>query len=1035
MGTFDSSSDIPNQIRIEGETITVTFSPGEPQSGQGTVRWNIPTPALGCTSESDGAYCGMVVLLNTSALTTDHTPADGTFYVGDPTADTNLHAGDKINGALVIGAFYEGEKKSRGEELTNEFVISGLAPKTPYYVIGYAVDCQGRYHKEGQRAYSADFGNAVDPGTPASQVVVLNDGNGVLPTDGTGLVPGMPYEFEIVVNTDFPNASGNQRILVSGNGEDFGTYQDLLDEINKAVALAGNPPQSPTAPDIGRYYWNGTALSQWDGTVHQPVDALIEPTDPADVAFGDYWYNPDTGQLQRFNIPNPTGWNPIDTLRYHKDPTTLFGGGDYWFDGAKAYSWCATTWCEEVLYITTQDPGLKPSASCGSYWYDTVNEMLFNWNADFLRWDEVFAINWDVAPNNLLVGTYWFDTTNEELKQYDGVDFLTLTFINFPEEPTGTFADGDLWYNPTTEVLSQWVDATSEWVEIPVLVWPDDPRDTESCELWWRSTDDTLFKWDTVNNEWDEVYEFIQLDTDPYETPAINYGDLWYNPTDSTMQRWDGIRWDPVTHIEYPTQPNIPTLGISWHDTANNKWYVWDTPNAGWNEINPIDADYDPLTIPSGTFWFDTDNDVLYERVGSSWTVVPYSTQPLYPAHGELWFDSINEILMQWQRDPEDPFGGPGQWIPATPLAIAELGEIPGEEGNHLIISTTGTGSNHMVMILLPEGVPYAQGGGIATGTAGKDCCFQHYGVFDDVEVLDTQVPIGNFLFENLVPPGEVRLHRYGIDGIEELPSYETIGIGTDGSPDERREILDWVRSQLGYPTIEVELTQKQIDEAVDMALETIRQRTALAYERCATFLEVQPRRQKYVLTNKVHGYDKIVTVTSAHRFTSAFLSTAHGAGVYGQIVLQHLYNMGTFDLLSYHLVSEYVEQLEHLFATRLVFHWSETHRTLSFYQSFHANEVILLDVMTERTEQAIMKDRWARTWIKRYALMHGMEILSQIRGKFATLPGAGGGISLNAADLMARADMLREELKLEVEDYIADDPEALGMHGTFILG
>jgi len=144
---------------------------------------------------------------------------------------------------------------------------------------------------------------------------------------------------------------------------------------------------------------------------------------------------------------------------------------------------------------------------------------------------------------------------------------------------------------------------------------------------------------------------------------------------------------------------------------------------------------------------------------------------------------------------------------------------------------------------------------------------------------------------------------------------------------------------------------------------------------------------------------------------------------------------MGTFDLLSYHLVSEYVEQLEHLFATRLVYHWNETDRVLSFYQAFSVRERILLDVMLERTEQSIMKDRWARTWVKRFALMRGMEILSNIRGKYAALPGAGGGVSLNAADLMARATELREELNTEVEDFIADDPEGLGMHSTMILG
>lgn len=1031
MGTFDSSSDIPNQIKIEGETITLSFSPGDPSSGQGTVRWNIPTPALGCNSESNGAYCGMVVLLSTTALSADHIPQDGTFYVGDPTADTDLHVGDTIAGALVVGAFYEGELKSSDEPLTTSFVINGLAPKTPYYVIGYAVDCQGRYHSDGQRAYSADFGNTVEPGTPGTQSVLLgelganNQYQGILPTDGTGLVPGMPYEFDIVINPNFPSVADSRTVNIYGPGEDFGTYQDLVDQINKGFALADNPPQSPVPPDQDRYYWDGATLSQWDGNQHVPVDALTEPTDPANIAVGSFWYNETPDELRQWD---GAVWNLTPTITYHKDPTTLFGGGDYWFDGTNAYSWCATTWCEEVVYNQATDPGIADTPTCGSYWYDSTNQALYNWSPEQTQWQEVFAVEWEVAPNALLTGSYWFDETNGELKQYDGAIFNVVTAAIVEEEPTNP-ADQDLWYNPTAEELKQWVAGITDWVSLDVLVWPIDPTDVDSCDLWWRTSDDTLFKWDTVNNEWDQVHEFIIKETDPYAAPVIETGELWYNPTDNTMKKWDGVAWVDATFMNFPTQPNTPTLGDAWHNTSDDTWYIWDTPAAGWNAINPVDSPTDPVTTPNGTLWFDTTNDILYERTGASWAVLPYSTQPYYPKHGDLWFDSTNDILMTWERDVEDPLSGKGEWVEATPLGTAKIGP-----DGHLQMATTGTGSNNMVMILVPNDVLHGHYGGIATGTAGADCCY-HYDYFEGVSVSRTDVPGDRFLFQQLVPPGRVLLQTYGSDDVHELPSYEQLGVGDDGSPDERREIMDWVRSQLGHPVIQVELTQKQIDEAVDMALETLRQRTSLAYERGAFFLDVQPRVQHYKLVDRVCGWNKIVTVTSAHRFTSAFLSSAHGSGVYGQIVLQHLYNMGTFDLLSYHLVSQYVEQLEHLFATRLVYHWNESDRVLSFYQSFAVRERILLDVMLERTEQSIMKDRWARTWIKRYALMSGMDILSQVRGKYASLPGAGGGVSLNAADLMSKATELREILNTEIDDFVADDPEGLGMHSTFILG
>jgi hypothetical protein len=182
-------------------------------------------------------------------------------------------------------------------------------------------------------------------------------------------------------------------------------------------------------------------------------------------------------------------------------------------------------------------------------------------------------------------------------------------------------------------------------------------------------------------------------------------------------------------------------------------------------------------------------------------------------------------------------------------------------------------------------------------------------------------------------------------------------------------------------------------------------------------------------------GFHKIVTVMAAYRFTSAFLSSAHGSGVYGQIVLQHLYNMGTFDLLSYHLVAQYVETMEHLFATRLTYHWNETDRLLSFYHSFTARERVLLDVTLERTEQELFKDRWTKTWLSQYALAESMKILAQVRGKFATLPGAGGGIALNASDLIAQADLIQTGLFQQIDDFVVNDAEDIGLHSTIIIG
>jgi hypothetical protein len=172
------------------------------------------------------------------------------------------------------------------------------------------------------------------------------------------------------------------------------------------------------------------------------------------------------------------------------------------------------------------------------------------------------------------------------------------------------------------------------------------------------------------------------------------------------------------------------------------------------------------------------------------------------------------------------------------------------------------------------------------------------------------------------------------------------------------------------------------------------------------------------------------------YRMTSAFISSAQGAGVYGQIVLQHLYNMGTFDLLSYHIMAEYTELMEMLFASRVTFTWNEQTRTLHLLQRYPFRELmVLIEATVERTEQDLLSDRWTKPWIRRYALAQSRIALAEIRGKYSTLPGAGGSVSLNAQDLRAAGV---EEIALclqDIENYVADMPEEHGMGVSFILG
>ena len=1029
MSLFSGFNDAPGHIKTEGETMSVTYRPGVPATGQATVEWTIPGAAQGCGATEDGlgAYCGVVLTLYTMPPQVEQAPVDGVFYTNDPTADPDKFSGDFINGAMVIGAFYEGEKRARGEELTTSLVIQDIQPNTQYFVAAYAVDCQGRYHTDGVRAFSSDFGRPDDPSLPSVQIVEMNEGEGVLPSDGTNLVPGQLYEFDVEVNSNFPDpASPEDVINVKIDGSDAQTYEDLLDAVNSQLALSGNPVQSPVPPDSGSFYvdTSSATLNQFDGTTYDEIDALFELNDPTEINDGTYWFNPETQELLLWQDATG-GWESTTTITYPEDPTTP-QCDDYWFDGTQARMFNGTVWCDVVTLIDTDDPAAAPGGSCGLFWYNNSNMVLSEWDENTSQFLSVEAITYPYDPRDLPVDTYWFNDVTNELSIWDGSSFMLIDMDNFvitsqtPIDPPV----GLLWFDPeheTLQIANAIAGPGGVFTNVPFIIWHEDPSTTESCDLWWNTTDDTLMTWDVVNGAWEEVATFVQQDNDPTLAVIPELGTFWHNPDTNINSIWNGSEWNPIPTINFPTDPrNVPD-NTPWLNSTDGTISIYNNPNPGWNVIDPIDSTNDPSQIAQGTYWFSLADNTLFERIGSAWVPIPYTAEPITPIRGCTWYDTANGVLNVWNGSA---------WVPTD----AELELILTEDGN-LAFRTSQTGSCAATMVVVP-GEPQGPGQ-IGTGFADFHSYGHFYSFTEDAFVPPplpvTDVSEEGFLFNNI--PGVIQPQTYGQDGVPGQPMYDIVGVGTDGTPDERRELSDSIRAQLGHPVVEVELTPMQLDTALQGAIESLRKRSDIAYERGFFFLDVDRGSQRYLLTNEKAGFNRIVGITSAHRFTSAFLSSAHGSGVYGQIVLQHLYNMGTYDLTSFHLVAQYIEQLEHLFATRLTFNWHESSRELMLHQSFVRPERILLDTYVERTEQELLKDRWCKTWIEKYALAESRIMLSEIRGKFGSLPGAGGGISLNAADLAQRADADKLELYQQLDDYVASNVEDHGMGTQFVIG
>ena len=353
-----------------------------------------------------------------------------------------------------------------------------------------------------------------------------------------------------------------------------------------------------------------------------------------------------------------------------------------------------------------------------------------------------------------------------------------------------------------------------------------------------------------------------------------------------------------------------------------------------------------------------------------------------------FWFNSVNDQLYMWDGK---------SWVESTGLASVEL-IPPANSRSRSILSfyTRDIGCASNIEVILESGL-----------------------------VLDALRQ--NVIFTD--PEG-------GESGLRGGALYDQLGVGDNGSPDERRRIHDDIRTSLGHPVVQVELTKEQLDLCINLALKELRKFSSYSYKRGVFFLDLKPNQQTYILTNKCVGFNKVTGINSIHRSRgmSGRISGSDNE-IFEAAAIQRLYTMGTFDMLSFHLVAAYMEEMETLFANRIMFNWTELERELSLFSRISRKERVLVDAFFERTEQDLMIDRQTGLWLQRWALAESKMMLSQSRGKFQSLPGPNGSTTLNASDLQTQARDEMAELRLQLEDGSMQNLAGIGMRAHMIMG
>ena len=670
----------------------------------------------------------------------------------------------------------------------------------------------------------------------------------------------------------------------------------------------------------------------------------------------------------------------------------LISNGEIWKDGNNFKIRNSPNW--DPLTVLSK-PTLQPTTA--TYWYDNTDVFLWEGNI----WVKQTLFNQTSEPGvpnyTALDGQYWLDTVSNNLYHIEQTKLVKKVAINSTIDPF-LLPLNYFWLNLKDSTLKQL--SSTGWVNQDVTIGRDCLPETISTRYYYNKESNQLFDLQLDI----DITTFIVSSLDPLTLPSYS---LWFNPNTEELKINNNGVWVLCDLIISATNPLIQEeveLGSVWKN--NNEFKVF---NGVWEIISPIMSNSDPNIVNNNDYIFETTTNTLYQFTSpSTYTSISYLTSVVDPTVailGEYWLNGTS--LSVWNGSSYVPV------IYTTQDPSPNINFKWYQPSSDTLFKWNG--SNYHVSTPDYE-MEWDNGLKVINNIPGSE----------SVIIWKKYLPIDGILVKPYI----------GGDAVSSERMQHELNIGGhENDITDRINIIEFVKRTLGAPTNVVELTEAQFNDCVDSALRTLRLYSSVSVDKKVMLMELTPNQSVYLLSNRKLNYHKITQILQIHRLPSAFLTAVGSSQIYGQLVLQQLYRAGSFDLLSYHMVASYIEQMEHMFAAKINFTWNERSRELTIYNVSGRNEIVLIECAIERTENDLLTDRRTEDWVRRWACAEARERLADIRGKFTNLPGAGGGISMNVADLMQKANEEKEKCMKDIENFIVNNAEDFGGRAMFVLG
>ncbi|MCS7317761.1 MAG: hypothetical protein NZZ41_05575 [Candidatus Dojkabacteria bacterium] len=229
-----------------------------------------------------------------------------------------------------------------------------------------------------------------------------------------------------------------------------------------------------------------------------------------------------------------------------------------------------------------------------------------------------------------------------------------------------------------------------------------------------------------------------------------------------------------------------------------------------------------------------------------------------------------------------------------------------------------------------------------------------------------------------------------------------------------RKEIIDDVRLLLGQNLIDVELDPEHYEVCLKKSFEKYRQRSSNSVEESYYFMELQPNQYIYYLPTE------IIEVRSLFR-RGVSGGISGGAYIdpfsmaYTNAYLLNLSSGSVGSPATYDFFMGYVEMIGRLFGRDINFTWEPALHKMTIMRKITGKEQIIVWCYIYKPDFLILRDPYAKSWIRDYTLANCKFLLGEARSKFSNIPGPQGGSQLNGSEMKQEAKEMMEKLEDEL--------------------